>query len=201
MLQYIYNNSFKKYKENEGKEFPIDIDSFIEYLIEKEDDEKAILILPTKKYVQEVRNKFFIRKYERFKNTEKACTVSELKFYTLEEFSKKVLDKILDRKENINYIDRAMSILFMQKAINKINKEQGFEYYKKDDNSNYISIQMLDKISSIILGLKEDGIRACDIENNDNYDSDDIITYEEKRFNDIFKIYKDIKKIDFSLIY
>ena len=212
MAQIVFNSAFKeKYSKKNNK---INIDNFINYLVEAENPSKYILVLPTKRYVDSAKDKLILERSKK-----KKLVTPRLNFYTFEDFSKIVLDTIIknkpnDKKKNIVYIDNATVMLAMQEAVNRVNKKKEFEYYNQEDKENKktknnISPSVLERISNIITGLKKDGFTSTNIDDekankslysykkyDKEYDTGNkYVEYIEKRFRDICRIYKEYEKI------
>ena len=172
MPQLLFNKSFA---ESNFTNINLDnLDFVFDYLIENNKFQSTILVLPTKKYTAEMKRRF-LRKYKQ--------ATPNLLFFTLQEFAKQCLEKILpDEHKNIKFINEPSSLILIEKVIEQERKEGNLEYY-----SSLVQLPVLTKITNVILGLKEDGITPQNIDNE--YSEEQKVASAQKRFNDLCRIY------------
>ncbi len=170
MSQLLFNKSFA---ESNFNNINLDkLDFVFDYLIENKKFQSTILVLPTKKYTDEMKRRF-LRKYKQ--------ATPNLLFLTLQEFAKQCLEKILsDNYQNIKFINETSSLILIEKVIEE--EKNNLEYY-----SHPVQLPVLKKITNVILGLKEDGITPQNIDNE--YSEEQKVASAQKRFNDLCRIY------------
>jgi hypothetical protein len=175
MAQLLYNSVF------EVEKYPININDFFDYFIQIEKPENAILVLPTNKYVRWAKEQF-IRKYF----IKKKLPTSELKFYNLQDFAYLCLNS-LTKNTKYTLLSDAAILAIMEEAANTSDLQ-----YFKPANGN-ISLTILQKLKSIILGLKEDGILPENMQQE--LETMQKIVSAELGFSDLTKIYKEYENL------
>jgi ATP-dependent helicase/nuclease subunit B len=134
--------------------------------------ENAMLILPTHKWVTRAKKDFIRYNYDK-----RERATGKLQFYRLLDFAHNCLDKLgckyklLSDAAILSFIEEAMAA-----------EKDNLEYYGNT------SLNLLQKIKDVLLGLKEDGITpenmATELTESQN------VVSAEKRFHDITTIYK-----------
>ncbi len=140
MPHIIFNSNFKL------DEMPKSIDNLIDFSIDNDTPESAVVIVPTGKFMRKL-EKDFIRKY--FNKYRKP--VSNVKFYTFQTFVNKCYFSLFEFNPGRTISD-AYRLTLMEEAYEKAE----LKYFKSKTNKS--SIGIIEKLDSIIIGLKEDGI-------------------------------------------
>ena len=175
MSQLVYNSSYQ------STQLPTNLDGFFEYFINLEKPCSAILILPTGKFVKWAKKRF-CRLYF---NTKQLPT-PPLHFFRLNDFAKKCLQELAPTTK-FHFLSEAGVLSLMEDAIRKIE----ISYFKKKDGS--VSYNVLQKITDIIIGLKEDGILPDSM--TDELTARQNILTADIRFEEISKIYFQYNKL------
>lgn len=189
MPSLLYNNAFAKdytYQLQNISDLKgiYNADSFINHTIERKATNLMIIIVPTGRIVQYLKNKY-IRKY--FDKYQEPCTPP--KIFTFNSFIEYCYSKIF------NVEKKTIPDAFVYALIEEAIKKSDLEYFKKQEN-NQISFNIVTKIARIILGLKEDGITPEDLfQDVANYKPVDYIDYNTGGVKD------PIKLKDFATIY
>lgn len=157
MPHIIFNSNFKL------DEMPKSIDNLIDFSIDNDAPESAIIIVPTGKFMRKL-EKDFIRKY--FNKYKKP--VSNFKFYTFQTFVNKCYFSLFEFNPGRTISD-AYRLTLMEEAYEKAD----LKYFKS--KTNKASIGIIEKLDSIIIGLKEDGISTQSMfEDCQKYNPDDV---------------------------
>ena len=168
-MQLVYNSAYNK------NIYPSSLESFLEYYIKKDKCSSAILVVPTRKYVNHIK-KDWIRKYYHHHNK----AITKLHIYNLIDFAMLILKEIRGYNNVSCYSDSALLSL-MEEAMKTLLKEGSLVYY------NRLSYNILEKIFDVVNGLRKDGITSESMQ--DELILQEGITSADKRFSDITKIY------------
>lgn len=187
MAQILYNTAFMK-KE---AELPFDLRGYLDYIVENDIVDKCVLIVPTGKYEQKIQKDVVFKYFERW---HKPC--GRMNVMTLLDFGKRLLNLSLDDVAQANskytFISEAMQLFIFNNAINNLTDKQELDFFVSKTSAS-ISLKVVDKLKSIILGLKEDGITPdsmwaeCTVVQG--------VTSAERRFRDVQKIYIEYENI------
>lgn len=174
-MQLVYNRAYNK------NLYPNSLNAFLEYYIKKDKSSSAVLVVPTRKYVNYIK-KDWIKKYYRHHNK----AITKLHIYNLIDFAILVLKEIKGSNNVSRYSDSALLSL-MEEAMKILQKEGSLIYY------NRLSYNILEKIFEVVNGLRKDGITSAGMQNELVYQEG--ITSADKRFSDITKIYSLYEKL------
>lgn len=193
----IHNNAFKP---NEFLHY--ELNHFFDELINNLGIHKHIIVVPTRKIVRNLK-KYLIRQYSIKHNK----AINNLYIYNLEDFFINLFEW-LQIGEDKKIISEGIKLMLIEQSINQSN----LKYYKFSDN--YLKLDVARKISSIINGLRMDGIRPNSVQNDylvfDNRKSQDIelihLHYQEllgkslldipQLMNDLLDNLSDLSNID-----
>ena len=179
-MQLIYNHSYNKLiKENNDLHQNYSLDLFIKHYIEIDKCSSAVLIVPTRKYVDYIK-KQWIQKYY----TEHKKAIGKLHIYNLLDFAALVLNEI---HKNISIYSDAVLLNFVEEATQYLIDNDELKYYKR------ISFNLLTKMFDVINGLRKEGISADAM--NDELINQNDISSANKRFHDVSKIYAHYEKL------
>lgn len=175
MSQILINKSFNEKLVNHFTSKK----SFIEYHVENDKLNEMILVLPTERLVRrEIKN--IVRYYF---NTHKK-SLSDPEIYNFQNFTELLFSKI-NTKNDYRLISDSYRLIIIEEAFNIVE----LKYYKS--NKDKIKYTLIQKISDVINGLKEDGIEPENLE-------DDISAREisinnkidqSSKLKDIYEIY------------
>ncbi len=176
MAQILFNNSYKAY--------PTKIDDFLDKIVIENNLNKFIIVVPTQKLVRHLKQKL-IRKY--FEVYQKP--ISNIQIYNLKNFIENCYDRIYN--DRLKYqISEPYKMLLFEEAIEKSN----LSFYSK--NKKRLSTTLIEKLSNVVYGLKEDGITIENIEEElKTYDPLEFDYFDEKRIQDILSIYKEYENL------
>ncbi|MCL2038943.1 MAG: hypothetical protein FWG85_00770 [Bacteroidetes bacterium] len=168
-MQLVYNRSYNR------NIYPTSLEAFLEYYIKKDKCSSAVLVVPTRKYVNYIK-KEWIKQYYTHHNK----AITKLHIYNLIDFATLVLKEIKKHNNVCCYSDAALLSL-MEEAMKILHNEGSLVYY------NRISYNILEKIFDVVNGLRKDGITSKSMQDELVYQEG--ITSADKRFSDITKIY------------
>lgn len=174
----LYNDSFAKVAE--AKKF----DEIINYAIDNDILSLMNLIVPTEKIARRLEDKIITLYFEKYKKPTETPNI-----FTLQKFAEKLLNE-LSKDENLKKINDSDKMVLFGEAASTTN----FKFYKK--NKNDISWRVLDKLATVICGLKEDGIHPEKMgerlsDSNDNK----LPLSNENKYRDIYNLYLEFNKL------
>ncbi|OGU15637.1 MAG: hypothetical protein A2X61_12100 [Ignavibacteria bacterium GWB2_35_12] len=172
MPQILFNKSFEQNLNLAGSE------SLINYAIENDNPELANLIVPTGKLVNHLQLKAVRKYFERYNKP-----VTNFNILTLKSFVTSIFWKISNQKDYRLISDSYRFALFEEAS-----EKAKLRFYKQSDKP--LSSVILQKLSDLIYGLKEDGISVEQLKNElispGEYDED----IEPEKLSDIISLYE-----------
>lgn len=178
MSEILYNKSFNENFISPEKLF----NSYIE-----NDSPNFILIVPTGKQVRKLSSEF-IRDY--VQKTGKP--ISPPKIFTLQTFTKFIFSKIEELRDKI-FISESFQLELIDQAAKESELEYFFRNIKNIKSTTELNRNLLERILSIVYGIKEDGITPIKMELDFVENYSDITN--ETRYRDILKIYQNYQKL------
>lgn len=189
MPTLLFNSAyFSKFSNSSGEiDFTcFDVNSIMNFFIEKKKPKSMLLVLPTRRMVLYYKN-LFIRKY--FERHKQPCEPPSL--HTFESFVMHCHKKVFQNKKT------PISEPFIYALIEEAIKNSNLEFFRHNPKNKRVSFSLVTKIAQIINGLKEDGISPDDLFRDvDNYSPQDYIDYntggvsDPKRLHDLALIYQ-----------
>lgn len=174
MSQVLFNNSYNPY--------PTNIDQFLEKIVNENNLSSIIIVLPTKKLVRYFKQKLIRQYYQIYQKP-----LSSTKIFNLKSFIDNCYDRIFNDRSKYQ-ISEPYRMLLFEEAINTAN----LSFYK----TKKLSHSLIEKLSNVVYGLKEDGITPDQIEQELlSYNSDEFEFFDEKRIKDILSLYKQYEKL------
>jgi hypothetical protein len=178
-INLLYNNKFQDTSDKSAQKI-YNVESFIDYFVQNKNHTNAILIVPTQKYVNRVKKEYYKMNF-----AINASPTPQLNFFRLQDFAENCYKYLFPKSAYKRLSDSAILSL-MEEAMQRTN----LKYY---ENGNKISPNVLQRISQVILGLKEDGIMPESMERDLEVLQN--IVSAELRFNDIMNIYSNYEKL------
>jgi len=172
MPQIIYNKSFEQILSL------ADSESLINYAIEQNNIDIANLIVPTGKLVNHLQLNAVRKYFEKYNKP-----VTNFNIFTLKSFVTSIFWKITNRKDYRLISDSYRFALFEEAS-----EKAKLKFYKQSDKP--LSSVILQKLSDLISGLKEDGISVDQLKNeliSSGENADDI---ESEKLSDIISLYE-----------
>ncbi len=162
----IHNEAFLP-----NQKLSYEISDFFDHQINNSTIHKHIIVVPTRKIVQNIK-KYVAQQYSIIHHK----ATNNLYIYNLEDFFKQIcnwLDIIKDKR----IISEGIQLMLIEQAINQSN----LNYYRFQDN--YLKLDVARKISSVINGLRMDGV---------GFESDynDFIVFDTRKAEDIDIIHR-----------
>lgn len=149
--------------------------------IHNNDTPNFVLIVPTGKQVRKL-SKDFIDKYTKMTGK----PVIPPKIFTIQTLVEFLVSK-LEFFNNLRFVSESFQLELIDQAV----RDSDLEYFFRNlkiTNQTELNRHMLERIFSIIYGLKEDGINPKKM--NDDFINNIQEITNESRFKDIYKIYK-----------
>lgn len=194
MPTLLFNKAYFSKFSNSSAEIDLlcfDVQSMIDYFIEKKKTKSMLLVLPTSRMVLYYK-KYFIRKY--FERHKQPCQPPS--FYTFESFVSFCYNNIFQNKKN------QISEPFIYALIEEAIKNSQLQFFQHNPKNKRVSFSLVTKIAQIINGLKEDGIFPDDLFRDiKNYSPQDYIDYniggvtDPKKLHDFAVIYKKYQEL------
>jgi len=172
MPQIIYNKSFEQILSL------ADSESLINYAIEQNNIDIANLIVPTGKLVNHLQLNAVRKYFEKYNKP-----VTNFNILTLKSFVTSIFWKIINHKD-FRLISDAYRFALFEEASEKAK----LRFYKQSNKP--LSSVILQKLSDLIYGLKEDGISVDQLKNeliSPGENADDI---ESEKLSDIISLYE-----------
>ncbi|MBI5324395.1 MAG: exodeoxyribonuclease V subunit gamma [Ignavibacteriae bacterium] len=177
MPQVIYNKSFGQFPELFNSE------SLINYAIENDNPESAHLIVPTGKLVNYHQLKSIRKYYEKYKKPVKNFNISTLKTFITTLFWK------ISENKNYKLISDAYRLVLFEEASEKAK----LKFYKLTGKS--LSPVILQKLSDLIYGLKEDGITVGQLQNDLASSEVSGFDIEPEKLSDIISLFESYQNL------
>lgn len=156
------------------------LDRLIEHQINHDDLESLIIVVPTGKLIYNFRREI-IKKY--YEVHEKPCITP--KIFNLRTFATYCFENLYNKQEYV-LISEAYQKAIFEEAINKA-KLNFFASNKR------VKFALVEKLSNLIYGIKEDGINIQQIQEELAQDNELII--DKARLSDILNIYQEYQEL------
>lgn len=161
MAFLIHNKAFTP-----DKSLSYELNHIFDKLIENCSVHKHIIVVPTRKIVRNLK-KYLSRQYSSKHNK----AINNLYLFNLEDFFINLYDWLAIGKDK-SIISEGIKLMLVEQSIN----QSDLQYYKFQDN--YLKLDVARKISSIINGLRMDGVRPQSIQN-------EYLVFDERKSQDI----------------
>ncbi|TAL70259.1 MAG: hypothetical protein EPN82_03235 [Bacteroidetes bacterium] len=177
MPQVIYNESFEQFLNL------ADSENLINYTIENNNPNMANLIVPTGKLVNHHNLKAVRKYYERYNKP-----VTNFNIFTLKSFITSIFWKITDNND-YKLISDAYRFALFEEASEKAK----LKFYKQ--TAQPLSPVILQKLSDLIYGLKEDGITVEQLSEDLASSEENQTEIEPKKLSDIISLYETYQEL------
>lgn len=157
-----------------------DLDSLILRMINEDDIDSYIIIVPTGKIVRYLERKIL---YDYYNVNHKP--LGKLKIYTIQDFAENCLRKYTESR-HYRLISEAYRLALFEEAAD--NAE--LQFFKGKESKSHA---LLEKLMNIIIGLKKDGLTTDDLKNNldELLKTDNQFKVDTGRLGDILELYKE----------
>ncbi len=173
MSQLLYNKSFTL------TEKPLLVDRLLDGLIGKGELHKCHLVVPTGKLQRYYRNRMIRKNFERTGKPLSLFNVSNLNSFVTWAYGK------LFASEPVRVVSDAYRLAIFEDAASIA----GLDFFVKPGKP--ISLAVLKRLSDIVYGLKEDGIRPDDLYKDiANAEQDPTCEYNTRKLSDIAKLFE-----------
>ena len=180
MSQLLHNDAFNP------STMPSKCLSTIEAIINENDTDKYFIIVPTGKIVRYHKYNIIKEYYQKYNKP-----FSSVNIFTFQSFVKYCFNKIINRFE-YHIISDAFRLALFEEA----SQNAGLKFFKKS-GSDKMSYALLKKLSEVVMGLKEDGIKPEEL----SKEIEQALTLKNKfktdlnRLTDIFALYSTYQSI------
>ncbi len=179
MSQLLYNNVF------EGNNLPSTIDEAVTTGINSDSLQNYFFVVPTGKIVKHLERRILFEYYERT-----GKPLPKLNVFTLQDFAKYCFKKLFNAKD-YHIVSEAYRLALFEEAVSRAN----LEFFKGKNEK--ISYALLERLSELINGLKEDGITEKEIAANLNASNKqgNVLAVDVSRLSDIYNLYMEYQDI------